>query len=236
MKLFNIIANLVSLAAVFSYINHRFVRLPNTIGLMLIALLVSLGLIGFDALGFGIKGGAQKLIESIDFDETLLHGTLSFLLFAGALHINLADLFRQKWIISLLAMSAKTRENLDTFWELVDEILNAVPFVLIGLEILIFSFERSYLVAGLLLIPLLLIARFVSVGLPVVVLRRFRSFSPHVVKILTWGGLRGGISVAMALSLQLQQLAQPGFPGHLIHVSVKSGDAGTDFHNGRTGR
>jgi CPA1 family monovalent cation:H+ antiporter len=101
----------------------------------------------------------------------------------------------------LLAMSDEVREHLDTFWELVDEVLNAVLFVLIGLEVLVLTLTRQHLIAGLLLIPILLLARFVSVGIPVGAMRMFRSFSPHVLKILTWGGLRGGISVAMALSL-----------------------------------
>jgi CPA1 family monovalent cation:H+ antiporter len=98
-------------------------------------------------------------------------------------------------------MSARTRNHLDTFWELVDEVLNAVLFVLIGLEVLVLSWDHRYLLAGALLIPLLLLTRFVSVAVPVTLLRRFRTFSPGVIKILTWGGLRGGISVAMALSL-----------------------------------
>lgn len=385
MKLFNILAILITLSAVFSYINHRYTRLPNTIGLMLIALLVSLGMIILGKMGFGLEQDARKLLDSIDFNETLLHGMLSFLLFAGSLHINLSDLARQKRIISLLAtagvagstllvgilswwvfnalgiclpliycllfgalisptdpiavisilksagvpksletkisgeslfndgvavvvfivllevatgghavtagsvaflfmkealggvvfglvigviaywmlksvdnyqvevlitlalvtggfaladaihisgpiaivvagllignhgrilaMSEKTRRNLDTFWELVDEILNAVLFVLIGLEVLVLTFTREYFVASLLLIPLLLLARFVSVGLPVTILRPFRTFSPHVVKILTWGGLRGGISVALALSL-------PGGPSRETILAV----------------
>jgi CPA1 family monovalent cation:H+ antiporter len=101
----------------------------------------------------------------------------------------------------LLAMSDTVREHLDTFWELVDEVLNAVLFVLIGLEVLILTLNREYIIAGIILIPLILMARFVCVGIPVVVLKKFRTFSPHVIKILTWGGLRGGISVALALSL-----------------------------------
>ena len=373
MKLFNILAILITLSAGFSYINHRFIRLPTAIGLMLIALLVSLGLIALGPLGFGLKEDARLLLASIDFDETLLHGMLSFLLFAGALHVNLANLARQKYIIGfmatlgvigstfimgftsrwvlggldidlpfiycllfgalisptdpiavmgilrkagvpesletkitgeslfndgvavvvflvilevatgshevtavwvtglfmkevlgglvfglliggvaywmlksvenyqvevlitlalvtggfaladalhlsgpiaivvagllignhgrMLAMSDEVRDHLDKFWELVDEILNAVLFVLIGLEVLVLTFNRAYILVGIILIPLLLAARFVCVGIPVVILKRFRTFSPNVIKILTWGGLRGGISVALALSL-----------------------------------
>jgi Na+:H+ antiporter len=101
----------------------------------------------------------------------------------------------------LLAMSTRTREHLDTFWELIDEILNSVLFVLIGLEILVLKFTGSNLAAGLAIIPIALLARFISVGIPVTLLRRWQEFNPHAVKILTWGGLRGGISVALALSL-----------------------------------
>ncbi|HPQ94730.1 MAG TPA: cation:proton antiporter, partial [Thiolinea sp.] len=99
------------------------------------------------------------------------------------------------------AMSTRTREHLDTFWELVDEILNAVLFVLIGLEVLILTFQPQYLWAGLIMIPVTLLVRFISVGIPITLLKRTRSFSPRVVRILTWGGLRGGISIALALSL-----------------------------------
>jgi len=373
MKLFNILAILITLSAGFSYINHRFIRLPKTIGLMIMALLVSLGLVLLGPFSFGLKAEAQRLLANIDFDETLLHGMLSFLLFAGALHVNLADLAKQKWIIGLLAtvsvlgstfgigfisrwvlgilgiemplidcllfgalisptdpiavlgilkkagvpesletkitgeslfndgvavviflifleiatgarqvttasvlglfakealggvgfgliigwiaywmlksiddyqvevlitlalvtggfaladelhlsgpiaivvagllignhgrllaMSDQVRDHLDKFWELVDEVLNGVLFVLIGLEVLALTFSREYFIAGVLFIPLLLSVRLISVGFPVLIMRRFRAFSPRVVTILTWGGLRGGISVALALSL-----------------------------------
>eukprot|EP00752_Nemacystus_decipiens_P015043 g13399.t1 len=108
-----------------------------------------------------------------------------------------------------LAMSAKTREHLDTFWELVDELLNAVLFVLIGLEVLVLSFEGRYLLAGALAIPAALLARFISVGSVVSVLKGTgREFTPHAVKVMTWGGLRGGISVALALSLKEEIHAQ----------------------------
>ncbi len=99
------------------------------------------------------------------------------------------------------AMTPKTVEHLDLFWELVDEILNAVLFVLIGLEVLVLTFTGKYILAGLCTIPVVLLARLVSVGLPICILRPWWSFDQGTVKILTWGGLRGGISVAMALSL-----------------------------------
>lgn len=373
MELFTILSVLITLSAGFSYVNHRLFRLPNVVGLMLIAMVVSLGLVILGPVAFNLKADAHRLIGSIDFDETLLHGMLSFLLFAGALNVNLGDLSEQKWIIGLLAsvsvlcstflvgfvshwvfhlfglempliycllfgvlisptdpiavlgilkkagvpksletkitgeslfndgvavvfflifseiatgghevsalsiaglfiqetiggavfglligwiaygmlksidnyqveilitlaivtggfaladhlhlsgpiamvvagllignhgrllaMSEQVRHHLDTFWELVDEVLNAVLFVLIGLEVLVLSFTWNYFIIGVLLIPLLLLARLISVGGPVLIMRRFRTFSPNVIRILTWGGLRGGISVALALSL-----------------------------------
>jgi CPA1 family monovalent cation:H+ antiporter len=76
---------------------------------------------------------------------------------------------------------------------LVDEVLNAVLFVLIGMEVLVLSYQQAYLWAGVLMIPLILLARLVAVGVPVGIMRRYREFSPMVVTIMTWGGLRGGI-------------------------------------------
>ena len=99
------------------------------------------------------------------------------------------------------AMSDGTREHLDSFWKLVDEMLNAVLFVMIGLEVLVLSFDVRLLTAGLVTIPVVLAVRFASVGMGLQLLRRRRTFSPHAVKIMTWGGIRGGISVALALSL-----------------------------------
>jgi len=375
MRLFDILAVLIGLSAVFSWLNHRYLRLPTAIGLMLIALILSLLLLLPLPFLAGFKRDVGVMLAHIDFEQTLLHGMLSFLLFAGALHVNLYDLAKQKWAIGILAtasvlgatfligggtyllfsalgldipliycllfgalisptdpiavlgilksagapktletkitgeslfndgvavvvflvilaiaeggeavspgavlelflyeaigglafgvlggglayamlkrvdnysvevlitlalaaggyalaehahvsapiavvvagllignhgrasaMSDSTIEHLDTFWELVDEILNAVLFVLIGLEVLVIALIGQLLLAGLLAIPLVLAARLVSVGFPIGVMRRFRSFSPGVVSILTWGGLRGGISVALALSLPL---------------------------------
>jgi len=373
MELFDIIAILITLSAVFSWINHRFLKMPTAIGLMFIALLMSLALLMPVPGGEGLKDDAKTMLVSIDFNATLLHGMLSFLLFAGALHVNLHDLAKQKWVIAILAtagvltstfivggaawwllgqfglhvplidcllfgalisptdpiavlgilkssgapkslevkitgeslfndgvgvvvflilieiasgggditagdvltlfmkealggmlmglvtggiaygmlrridnyqvevlitlalasgayavaehihisapitvvvagllignqgrgdaMSATTVKHLDDFWELIDEVLNAVLFVLIGLEVLVLTLTTQFLIAGAVAIPLVLGARLLSAGLPIAIMRRFRSFSTGVVVILTWGGLRGGISVALALSL-----------------------------------
>lgn len=374
MGILNTAALLITLAALFSYLNYRFVRLPNTIGIMIISLVMSVVMLLLGKMGWSdLIFYTNKLLRSIDFHETLMKGMLSFLLFAGALHVNLNDLRAQTGVIATLAtvgvlistfiigglswlvlhalnihltfiycllfgalisptdpiavmgilkrarvpksletkisgeslfndgmgvvvflvlfglavdggtmttesisvlllqeivggivfglalgagvyyllkdvdnyqleilltlalvmggyalahelhlsgplaivaaglfignhgrvfaMSEKTRAHLDTFWELIDEILNAVLFVLIGLEVLLLAIRTEYLLAALAIIPLALLARYVSVGLPVLIMGRFRRFSPGVVQVMTWGGLRGGISVALALSL-----------------------------------
>ncbi len=100
-----------------------------------------------------------------------------------------------------LAMSELTAEYVDKFWELVDEILNAVLFVLIGLELLVIDIHAAYLLIGFIAIVLVLLIRFISVWLPVQLIRFLEHFTPGMLTMLTWGGLRGGISVAMALSL-----------------------------------
>ena len=374
MGILNTAALLITLAALFSYLNYRFVRLPNTIGIMIISLVMSLAMLLLGKLGWSdLIFYTNKILRSIDFHETLMKGMLSFLLFAGALHVNLNDLRQQTGVITtlatvgvvistfmvggltwlvlhalnihlsfiycllfgalisptdpiavmgilkrarvpksletkisgeslfndgmgvvvflvlfglatdggtlttagisvlllqeivggivfglalgagvyyllkdvdnyqleilltlalvmggyalahelhlsgplaivaaglfignhgrVLAMSEKTRAHLDTFWELIDEILNAVLFVLIGLEVLLLAIRTEYFLAALAIIPLVLLARYVSVALPIVIMGRFRRFSPGVVQVMTWGGLRGGISVALALSL-----------------------------------
>jgi CPA1 family monovalent cation:H+ antiporter len=98
-------------------------------------------------------------------------------------------------------MSAETRAHVDSFWTLVDEILNAVLFLLIGFEVFAVAFSGDVLLTGTAAIALALLARLVAVAVPILALRPFRRFSPGVVQIMTWGGLKGGISVALALSL-----------------------------------
>lgn len=98
-------------------------------------------------------------------------------------------------------MSDETRRYLDAFWKLVDEILNAVLFLLIGVEVFIVSFAADALLAGAAAIGLALTARLAAVFFPILLLRPFRNYDRGVVRIMTWGGLKGGISVALALSL-----------------------------------
>lgn len=373
MSMFEIIAILVTVAAVFSYVNYRWVRMPTTIGLMFISLLISLAIIALGHFGFGIAERAELILQQIDFSETLLQGMLSYLLFAGALHVQLGDLAKQKKVVGVLAtvgvvgstfivgtlaywlfnaiglelrfiyclvfgalitptdpvavlgilkrakapksletkivgeslfndgiavvvflallgiatgeheaslqhitvlfvqeaiggavfgliagwatflmirsvdnyqveilltlalvtggyalaaalhlcapiaivvaglmigntgrrtgMSDKTREHLDNFWELIDEILNAVLFVLIGMEMLVVSLTGKALLAGVVAIGIMLLARFICVSVSVLLLGRVRRFSKGAISIITWAGLRGGISIALALSL-----------------------------------
>ncbi len=373
MRVFDLIAVLLVMAAIFSYLNFRLLKLPTTIGLMAMTLAFSLALLVLGHLVPAVSHQARAAVRQFDFGESLLHGMLGFLLFAGALHIDLGDLHRHKGPIAVLAtvgvllstlivaglmwavfrllglplrpidcllfgalisptdpiavlgllkqigaprtlevqiggeslfndgvgvvlflgllevasggnptglghfaalflreaiggaafglaigllayrmlksvdnyqveillslalvaggyagadalhlsgpiamvvagivvgnqgrryaMSGTTKANLDLFWELVDVILNAVLFVAIGLELVVLTFTTAALSAGLLAVPVVLTARLVSVGLPVWSLRRRERFEPWMVPLLTWGGLRGGISVALALSL-----------------------------------
>ncbi len=99
------------------------------------------------------------------------------------------------------AMSELTREHVERFWELVDDALNVVLFLMLGLQIVVLPFTRTYLIAGLIAIPVVLVSRFLSVGASVQALGLFRRHIPGSVAVLTWGGLRGGLAVALALSL-----------------------------------
>lgn len=372
----DIAATCLTVTAILAYLNHRFVRLPMAIGVMVIALILSLGIVALDWLGLdhGLRIYEDAFIRSIDFSDVLMRGMLSLLLFAGALHVDLGALKSYRWqvgglalagtlastvvvgvgmwlalpwvgipmplvycllfgalisptdpiavmgilktagaprdlelviageslfndgvgvvLFSLLlsvaasgvwptggtaamlllreagggigfglilgwitylllksvdqyqvevlltlaavmggyalanhlhvsgplamvvcglvignagralAMSDETRRHIDMFWELIDEILNAVLFVLIGLEVLLIDFSLPLLLGGLLAIAITLAARWLTVGMPVFLLREHFHLPPGSSRVLTWAGLRGGISVALALSLQ----------------------------------
>ena len=98
-----LIAILISLSAFFMYINYRYIKLPETIGIMVLSLVFSLILLMMQGLGLADFKNLITLIQNIDFEKTLMKGMLSFLLFAGALHVNINDLSKQKWLILVLA-------------------------------------------------------------------------------------------------------------------------------------
>ena len=382
MSIFTIGAILVGLSALFGYINHKFLHLPHTIGLVVIALVASLAIIGIDLIKPSLQIGDQVtgVLRQIDFNETLMHGMLSFMLFAGALHADFSAIKSRRltigimaclgtlistfaiggtmWFLSGLlginlpfiwalvfgalisptdpvavlslfktvdvpdtlqakmageslfndgigvvvftvvvaialagagpgahggemgasqivelffteavgggvlglaagyigyramygidepslevlitlalvmttyalalalhmsgpiamvvaglfignrgvkyAMSDETRGDVLTFWTLIDEILNSVLFLLIGLEVLVVAAGTGHLGLALIAIPVTLLARALSVALPIAILSRWETFTRGAVPVLIWGGLRGGIAVALALSL-----------------------------------
>lgn len=379
MNIFSIGAILVGLSALFGYINHKYLHLPHTIGLVVIALVASLAIIGIDLIEPSLQIGDQVtgILRQIDFNETLMHGMLSFMLFAGALHADFTAIKSRRLTIGIMAclgtlistfaiggtmwflagllginlpfiwalvfgalisptdpvavlglfktvdvpdtlqakmageslfndgigvvvftvvvaialtggphggemgaseivelffteavggcvlglaagyigyramygidepslevlitlalvmttyalalalhmsgpiamvvagmfignrgvkyaMSEETREDVLTFWTLIDEILNSVLFLLIGLEVLVVAAGVGHLGLALLAIPVTLLARALSVALPIAILSRWETFTKGAVPVLIWGGLRGGIAVALALSL-----------------------------------
>jgi CPA1 family monovalent cation:H+ antiporter len=179
-----------------------------TPGAMVELFLVEAG--GGAALGLASGAVAYQLLKRVDNYQVELLLTLAMVMggyaLADAIHTSgpivmvTAGLFIGNHGRAF-AMSETTRAHLDAFWELVDEILNAVLLVLIGLEVLVMPFTPRYLLAGLIAIPVVLLARGISVWGTVNLLRWRRTFTPGAVRIITWCGLRGGISVAFALSL-----------------------------------
>jgi len=99
------------------------------------------------------------------------------------------------------SMSEVTEAYVDKFWELIDVLLNTILFVMIGMEMLILTLDTSYLYAGLIAIPVILACRYISLFAPVKIFAKRLDFVPKTTLIMTWGGLRGGISIALALSL-----------------------------------
>ncbi|WP_081691341.1 cation:proton antiporter [Cucumibacter marinus] len=168
----------------------------------------------------GIVGGyiAYRLMRVIDAHmiEVLLTLALVTAIYAIALRLHLsgpiavviAGLFIGNHG-ARFAMSDQTRTHVFQFWELIDEILNSVLFLLIGLEVLVVVLEPNLIGLALLSIPVVLLARFSAVFITIKFLSIRANFLPGVIRILTWGGLRGGISVALALSLPEGPYKQP---------------------------
>ena len=163
------------------------------------------------ALGLGLGYLAYYLMHTIDDYETEVLITLaivmggyllaSYLHFSGPLAMVVAGLMVGHERFRTSSMSEVTETYVDKFWELMDVLFNAILFVIIGLEILVLPFERQYLIAGLLAIPLTLLARSIALAGPIQLFKKRLEFVPKTNLIMTWGGLRGGISIALALSL-----------------------------------
>lgn len=166
--------------------------------------------IGGAVLGLGLGYGAYRALKSIDDHPLELLITLALVMFMYAvsfwLHVSgpIAVVLAGVLIGNpgrKFAMSQNTREHVDSFWQMLDEILNAVLFLLLGLEVFALTAGPSAMIASALAVPVALIARFVSVTVPIAAMSLRGRYSHGILPILTWSGLRGGISVAMVLSL-----------------------------------
>ncbi|MEP2237669.1 MAG: sodium:proton antiporter [Maribacter sp.] len=167
--------------------------------------------IGGLALGLALGWGTWKLMKSIDdYDieviitlATVMVGTLIAQKFhlSAPLAMVAAGLVVGNDTVRNSAMSETTETYVDKFWELLDILLNTLLFVLIGMEMLVLSFKTAYVIAGLLAIPLVLICRYLSLLIPIKFFEKKLDFVPRTNLVMTWGGLRGGISIALALGL-----------------------------------
>jgi CPA1 family monovalent cation:H+ antiporter len=163
-------------------------------------------------LAFGLLIGyfTYRLLKSIDHYQTEIMITLGMVMggyyaaqlmhISGPLAMVVAGLFTGGRV-KAIAMSDVTGRYIDKFWELIDVLMNGLLFVLIGLEIMLLDFSWAYLLAGLLAIPVVLLSRYLALRLPLLFTLQRSEFSARSVGLMTWGGLRGGLSVAMALSL-----------------------------------
>lgn len=180
---------------------------------------VSIGDIGIlllQEIGGGILFGwilgqiGFRMMRKIDHYQTEVLITLGIVmggyLLAQLLHLSgplamvVAGLFtgsRSK----VHAMSNTTELYVDKFWELIDVLMNAILFVLIGLELLTLEFNFNYLVAGIVAIPITLLARYLSLFIPATIFKKYINTDKQTIRLMTWGGLKGGLSIAMALSL-----------------------------------
>lgn len=119
---------------------------------------------------------------------------------SGPLAMVVSGIMIGNWT-RFIGFSKESEDHLDHFWELVDEFLNGVLFLLIGMSMLLFKFHQEDWILMAIAVPLVLLARYLSVFLSYVGFQRFRQYNPWSIKILTWGGLRGGLALAMALSI-----------------------------------
>jgi len=167
--------------------------------------------LGGITLGLFLGWFTYRLMRSIDdYDieviitlATVMAGTAiaQYLHISAPLAMVTAGLIVGNETVRDTAMSTTTEVYVDKFWELIDILLNTILFVLIGMEMLVLEFNTSYIVAGLLAIPIALACRYASLLLPINFFKNRLNFVPKTTLIMTWGGLRGGISIALALGL-----------------------------------
>ncbi|WP_115460926.1 cation:proton antiporter [Winogradskyella aurantiaca] len=167
--------------------------------------------IGGLALGLLLGWLTYKLMKSIDSYEIEVILTLAAVMGGTAVahkfHLSAplamvaAGLVVGNDTVRNTAMSEVTETYVDKFWELIDVLLNTLLFVMIGMEMLVLTLDNNYIMAGLLAIPIILLCRYASLWLPVKAFAKRLDFVPKTNVIMTWGGLRGGISIALALSL-----------------------------------
>jgi monovalent cation:H+ antiporter, CPA1 family len=183
---------------------------PATHSSVELALFAGREVVGGVAVGLGFGYVGYRALKSIDDHPLELLITLALVMFlyslsfwihvSGPIAVVVAGLLignpgRR------LAMSERTREHVDGFWSMIDEILNAVLFLLLGLEVFAIQHWSNVLLPALVAIPICLLARFVSVGIPVTAMRATGTLGRGLTPVLTWSGLRGGISVALVLAL-----------------------------------
>lgn len=176
-----------------------------------IAELFLVEVVGGIALGLAIGWLTYRLLKSIDdYDMEViitLAAVMGGTLVAQHLHVSAplamvtAGLIVGNDTVRNSSMSEITEQYVDKFWELIDILLNTILFVMIGMEILVLTYDGNYILAGFLTIPVLLFARYLSLLLPIKLYAKKLEFVPKTNLIMTWGGLRGGISIALALSL-----------------------------------
>ena len=181
-----------------------------------VAILELFGLEVIGGIGLGILLGfvSFRLMRSIDDYDVEVIITLAAVMggtvFAHKFHLSAplamvtAGLIVGNDKVRAATMSEETATYVDKFWELLDILLNTILFVLIGMEILVLTLEKNYILAGLISIPLVLLCRYLSLFPPIAFFQKKLDFVPKTNLIMTWGGLRGGISIALALSLSAE--------------------------------
>ena len=182
-----------------------------SVGVLDIVKLFGQEVIGGIFLGLGLGYITYKMMRSIDDYDIEVIITIAAVMggswLAHQLHLSAplamvtAGLIIGNDTVRDTAMSKITESYVDKFWELIDILLNTLLFVMIGMEILVLTFEASYIMAGLLAIPIVLLSRYISLWAPIKFYAKKLDFIPKTNLIMTWGGLRGGISIALALSL-----------------------------------